>query len=376
MGNTEALRRRLGKGLVIPACPLALTRQRRLSERHQRALVRYYRAAGAGGLAVGVHTTQFAIRKPEVGLYRPVLELALDTANESRPRLQPFVHTRGGKNPSSAAATAMKGRSDNFVLVAGVCGQTRQALAEAALAAELGYHCVLLSLGAMHAATERELIDHCRAVAEVLPIFGFYLQPAAGGRPLALSFWRRFAEIPNVVGIKIAPFNRYQTLDVVRAVIEAERDDIALYTGNDDNIVMDLLTACRFEVGGKMVQRRIVGGLLGHWAVWTRRAVELHAACRAESGRAGISSRWLRLASEVTDANSALFDPGHQFAGCIPGIHEVLRRQGLLPGTYCLDPGERLSPGQREEIDRVCRTYPHLTDDYFVAAHRDEWLDG
>ncbi len=262
-----------------------------------------------------------------------------------------------------------------FLLVAGVCGRTRQAVAEATLARSLGYDCGLLSLGALREATDADLFQHCQTVAQVIPLFGFYLQPSAGGRPLGLPFWRRFVEIPEVVAIKIAPFNRYQTLDVIRAVIEAGRDDIALYTGNDDNIVLDLLSPFRLVVNGQAKERRMVGGLLGHWAVWTRRAVELHAACRqlARSGQP-ISSDWLRLAQEVTDANAALFDPAHQFAGCIPGIHEVLRRQGLLPGIQCLDPHERLSPGQRGEIDRAIRNYPHLTDDAFVAEHLDSWL--
>lgn len=261
--------------------------------------------------------------------------------------------------------------------LAGICGPTHQAVAEATLARELGYHAGLLSLGALHTATEDELIAHCRAVAEIIPVFGFYLQPAAGGRVLPFSFWRRFAEIPNVFAIKIAPFNRYQTLDVVRAVVEAGRDDIALYTGNDDNIVLDLLTPFRFHVGDRIVERRIVGGLLGHWAVWTQRAVELHAECRrlAISGEPA-SPELLRRANEVTDCNAAFFDAANNYAGCIAGLHEILRRQGLLEGIWCLDPAETLSTGQHEEIDRVCRAYPHLSDDDFVATNRDKWLAG
>jgi dihydrodipicolinate synthase/N-acetylneuraminate lyase len=356
MDGINALRNRLGQGLVIPACPLALTRRRRLDERRQRALLRYYLAAGAGGVAVGVHTTQFAIRDRKVGLFQPVLELAADVLRRTIP-------TSAVGNPNPA------------VRIAGVCGRTRQAVAEADLAQRLGYDCALLSLAAMPADSDRSLLAHCRAVAKVIPLFGFYLQPAAGGRVLGHRFWRGLAEIENVVGIKIAPFNRYQTLDVLRAVAEGGRDDIALYTGNDDNIVLDLVTPFRFKVGQKSVERRIVGGLLGHWAVWTKRAVELHEECRrvAQSG-SPIDVDLLRRAGEVTDANAAFFDAANQFAGCIPGLHEVLRKQGLLANVQCLDPAERLSPGQRAEIDRVRQAYPHLNDDAFVEEHLDEWL--
>jgi dihydrodipicolinate synthase/N-acetylneuraminate lyase len=342
----------LRRGLVIPACPLALTAQRKLDERRQRALIRYYSAAGAGGLAVGVHTTQFAIREPRHGLFRPLLELA---AEELR--------------------RADRQRGEPLVRVGGVCGPTTQAVAEAALLRECGYHAGLLSLAALQSADEDELIAHCRAVAEVLPLFGFYLQPAVGGRVLPYSFWCRFAEIDSLVAIKIAPFNRYQTLDVVRAVVDVGRGDMALYTGNDDNIVLDLLTPFRFATGGGLVERRIVGGLLGHWAVWTRKAVALLEECHllASTGD-GIPQDMLCRQVEVTDANAALFDAANGFAGCIAGIHEVLRRQGLLEGIWCLDPGETLSPGQAEEIDRVCRAYPHLTDDEFVRENLDRWL--
>jgi len=343
----------LRQGLVIPAHPLALTAQRRLDERRQRALSRYYLAAGAGGLAVGVHTTQFEIRSPTIGLYQPVLQLA---AEELR---------------------AHAARTRRQVLgIAGICGRTEQAMREARLAADLGFHAGLLSLSAMSKATDNELIDHCRAVAQVIPLFGFYLQPAVGGRVLSYRFWRRFAEIDNVVGIKIAPFHRYRTIDVVRAVAESGRaDDILLYTGNDDSIVTDLLTSWRFRTNGRTIETRIVGGLLGHWAVWTRKAVELLEQTRriALSG-SPIPACMLTLAAEVTDSNAALFDVANDFAGCIAGIHEILRRQGLLEGTWCLNTEEQLSPGQAEELDRVCRTYPHLVDDDFVAAHRDEWL--
>jgi len=387
MAGIEQVRARLGEGLAIPACPLALNAQRRLDERRQRALFRYYVAAGAGGLAVGVHTTQFSIRDPKVGLFKPVLELA---AAELRAPVAATVrsqadlssgHEDAAVDPPSAATsrdlTVAATVPGDRLGIAGLCGQTKQALGEATLARDLGFHAGLLSLGALRDASEDELLGHCRSVAEVLPLFGFYLQPAVGGRVLPHSFWRRFCEIENVVAIKIAPFNRYQTLDVIRAVAESGRDDIALYTGNDDNIVLDLLTPFRFALAGKRVERRIVGGLLGHWAVWTRRAVELHAECRraAKSGEP-IPSDLLQRAVEVTDANAAFFDAANHFAGCIPGLHEVLRRQGLLEGTWCLDPEETLSPGQSEEIDRVYRAYPHLSDDDFVATHRDEWLRG
>ncbi len=332
-------RQQLQHGLAIPAHPLALNAARQLDERRQRALTRYYIAAGVGGLAVGVHTTQFAIRAAKVGLFRPVLELAREEMDRAA---QPLVR------------------------IGGIGGVTQQAVAEAELLRELGYHAGLLSLGALREATEDELIAHCRAVADVLPIIGFYLQPSVGGRVLRQAFWRRFAAIDNVVAIKIAPFNRYQTLDVVRAVIEAGRDDIALYTGNDDNIVADFLTPFRFA--GK--ERRIVGGLLGHWSVWTRRAVALLEQCR----NAAATPELLRLGVEVTDSNAAFFDAANGFRGCIAGLHEVLRRQGLLEGIWCLDKHETLSPGQLAEIDRVCRAYPHLNDDAFVEAHRDEWL--
>jgi hypothetical protein len=341
----------LRQGVVIPASPLALNAQRRWDERRQRALWRYYIAAGAGGIAVGVHTTQFAIRDPQIGLFRPLLELACEEFDR-------------------ADAT----RNEPLVRIAGICGDTPQALSEAELARAMGFHAGLLSLSALKEADDDTLIAHCQRVAEVIPLVGFYLQPAVGGRVLSYRFWRRFAEIENVVAIKIAPFNRYQTLDVVRAIAEAERDDIALYTGNDDNIVLDLLTPYRFNVGGKQVERRIVGGLLGHWAVWTKRAVELLERCHVAAQQPAIPADLLRLAIEVTDCNAAFFDAANGFRGCIAGIHEVLRRQGLLEGIWCLDPNETLSPGQADEIDRVYRSYPHLNDDAFVAEHLHEWL--
>lgn len=332
MDDSE-LRQWLRAGQVIPAHPLALTENRTLDERHQRALSRYYIDAGAGGIAVGVHTTQFAIRNPARRLYEPVLELAADTARERR--------------------------AAPFILVAGVIGNTKEATSEAAIARALGYHVALLSLGALKDASDDELLEHCRAVADVMPLFGFYLQPSVGGRVLSYGFWRRFAELPQVWAIKIAPFNRYHTLDVVRAVADAGRGDIALYTGNDDNIIPDLLTP--FPGG-----LRIVGGLLGQWAVWTRAAVDLLRRAKRDGS--------LEDSASLTDANAAIFDAAHGFAGCIAGIHEILRRQGLMRGTWCLDPPEVLSPGQSAEIDRVCAAYPELGDDAFVRENLDRWL--
>lgn len=329
----------LHQGVAIPACPLALNSRRKLDERRQRALIRYYLAAGAGGLAVGVHTTQFAIRDPRHGLFQLVLELAAEVLSQCPDRLR----------------------------IGGVCGLTSQAVGEAALLRGLGYQAALLSLAALKDAGEEALLDHCCAVSEVLPVIGFYLQPAVGGRLLSYGFWRRFADLPNVCAIKIAPFNRYQTLDVVRAVIDSGRTDIALYTGNDDNIVLDLVTP--FGFGGR--ELRIVGGLLGHWSVWTRPAVTLHRQCQAT---AGATPELLRLAVAVTDANAAFFDAANGFAGCIAGLHEVLRRQGLLEGIWCLDEHETLSPGQAAEIDRVYQAYPELNDDAFVQEHLDTWL--
>jgi hypothetical protein len=337
----------LRRGVAIPAMPLALTAARKLDERRQRALCRYYVAAGAGGIAAAVHTTQFAIRDPKIALFKPVLEIVAE-------------ETAGS----------------NVVRIGGICGATTQASGEATLLRDLNYHAGLLSLAALKNATEDQLLDHCRAVASIIPIVGFYLQPAVGGRILPYSFWRRFAEIENVVAIKIAPFNRYQTLDVIRAIAEAGRDDIALYTGNDDNIVTDLVTPFRFKVGAKFVERRIVGGLLGHWAVWTKKAVEILHTCHTCVIGRSIPNDLLRLNVEVTDANAAFFDAANGFAGCIAGLHEILRRQGLLEGIWCLDENERLSAGQKEEIDRVCAAYLHLGDDEFVAQHRDEWLRG
>ena len=344
------LRRHLQSGVVIPAHPLALTAQRKLDERHQRALTRYYVDAGVGGLAVGVHTTQFAIRDRAHALYEPVLALAAETARES-----------------------IKAHHRPLVMVAGVIGRTAQAVAEASAARALGYDVALLGLGAFADATDAELIAHCRAVADVMPLFGFYLQPAVGGRVLGYSFWRAFAEIENVWAVKIAPFNRYRTLDVVRGIAESGREDIALYTGNDDNIVGDLVTPFSATVKGAPVTRRIVGGLLGQWAVWTRSAVTTLDRLKKLRDSA-IPESVLRDGAALTESNAAIFDAANAFAGCIPGIHEVLRRQGLLAGVWCLDEQETLSPGQREEIDRVLAAHPRLTDDTFVAEHLDRWL--
>ncbi|WP_159884229.1 dihydrodipicolinate synthase family protein [Paenibacillus puerhi] len=348
----ETKLRALHEGLVIPAHPLALNEERKLDERRQRALARYYVESGAGGVAVGVHSTQFEIRKPEVGLFEPVLRLAaeeIDKANPDRP----------------------------FWKVAGICGPADQSVAEATLAADLGYDAGLLSMGGLPGWTEEQHLERAREVASVIPIIGFYLQPSVGGRLFSYAFWRAFAEIPNVIAIKMAPFNRYQTIDVARAVIESSRrDEIALYTGNDDNIVNDLFTIYRFPVDGQPVEKRIVGGLLGHWAVWTHKAVELLEEIKEARKDERIAQEWLTRNIEVTDSNAAFFDPANGFHGCIPGIHEVLRRQGLLEGRWCLNPAEELSPGQMEEIDRVYRSYPHLNDDDFVAARLQRWLEG
>ncbi|WP_343704684.1 dihydrodipicolinate synthase family protein [Chitinophaga sp.] len=326
-------------GTVIPAHPLALTAERRLDEARQRRLTRYYIAAGAGGVAVGVHTTQFEIRKPEVDLYETVLRLAAEEvtkANLQRP----------------------------FIKVAGICGPTEQALAEARLAVSYGYDLGLVSMGGLKDYSEDQLVKHIAAVAEVIPVFGFYLQPSVGGRILSYRFWEQMVNIPNVLAIKTAPFNRYQTLDVVRAVCSSpRRDEIALYTGNDDNIVADLITTYRFNINGKTVEKKFAGGLLGHWSVWTKKVTELFAEIKS-----GQQNGLLQKGIAVTDMNAALFDPANAFRGSIAGIHEVLRRQGLLEGIWCIEDKEQLSPGQLEEIDRVTAAYPELTDDDFVRS--------
>jgi len=337
----------LARGTVIPAHPLALDGNRRFDPVRQRALSRYYIDAGAGGLAVGVHATQFAIR--EAGLYVPVLECAMATARDW--------------------AAAMP------VMIAGLAGGTRQAAIEAETAVGIGYHAGLLSLAAMKGASEDELIEHCEAVAAQIPLVGFYLQPAVGGIPLSATFWRRFAGIDNVVAIKAAPFNRYATLDVVRGVIEAGAEDrIAIYTGNDDHILLDLLAPFVSLRDGEQVGLRIRGGLLGHWSVWVRKAVELLETVHRAVDDDFIDAELLERDSKITDCNRAIFDVANGFAGCIPGCHEILKRQGLLEGTWCLDPDERLSAGQAEEIDRVCAGYPELNDDEFVKANLERWL--
>jgi len=347
--DITALRARLRSGLVIPALPLALDADRRFDERHQRAVLRYYLDAGVGGIAVGVHSTQFAIRDPAVGLYAPLLAFA---------------------------AEEMRRRQPEALRIAGVCGRTAQALGEVDVAVANGYDAVLLSLVAMGDAPERDVLAHVRAVAQRIPVVGFYLQRAVGGRRFSYAFWRDFAAIPGVVAVKIAPFDRYGTLDVVRAVVDAgRRDEVVLYTGNDDAIVADLLTPFRFAADQEPLF--IAGGLLGHWGVWTRAAVGLLDEIKAlRAGGGPIPLSWWTRAAEVTDMNAAVFDTANGFHGCIPGIHEVLRRQGLLAGNWCIDPSEVLSPGQTAELDRVTAAYPHLVDTDFVAANIGRWLEG
>ncbi|MGR3341797.1 MAG: dihydrodipicolinate synthase family protein [Paracoccaceae bacterium] len=339
--------RTLRKGVVIPASPLALDERRGFDARRQRALARYYMDAGSGGIAIGVHTTQFEIR--DVSLFEPVLE---------------------------TVAREMDSWSDKPLLrIAGLVGKTEQARREAHIARAMGYHAGLLNLAAYRGASEDDIIDHCCAVASEFPLIGFYMQTAVGGIVLSAGFWRRFAEIENVVAIKMAPFNRYQTLDVMRGVVDAEAEDrISMYTGNDDHIVMDLVTPFTFARRGEMVTMRIVGGLLGHWSVWTKSAVQLLARCQTAAGSGSIDNNLLALDSQVTDCNAALFDVVNGFAGCISGVHEVLRAQGLLAGTWCLNPDETLSDGQQAELDRVRAIYPHLIDDDFVAENLERWL--
>jgi len=357
MGNTNQqelsaeILKVLHQGVVIPAMPLALNPYRKLDDRRQRALIRYYLDAGVGGLAVAVHTTQFEIRNPEINLYEPVLRIA-------REEFDFFAD-----------------REDRPVIrIAGVIGQTAQATREASLALSHGYHACLLSLAAFPEASNHTIMEHCRAVADIIPVIGFYLQPAVGGRVLDVDFWREFAQIENVVAIKMAPFNRYQTIDVVRAVIESGRaEEIALYTGNDDNILVDLLTEFKFKVGSKVIKKRIVGGLLGHWSVWTRSAVKLLKDIQCGDLRGDIQQQ-LSLGMQITDSNAAFFDAANNYEGCIVGLHEVLRRQGLLEGVWTLDEGAVLSPGQRNEIDRVYESYPDLNDDQFVAENLHKWL--
>lgn len=346
--------RALHDGQVIPAHPLALTKQRKFNERRQQALTRYYLDAGAGGVAVGVHTTQFEIHDPGIGLYGPVLRLAAETI-------------------TAWEQTHMR----KIVRVAGICGDTNQAVSEARHAASLGYHAGLLSLGGpMRGKPLDALLKHACSVAREIPLFGFYLQPSVGGVYLPFSFWEQFVQIPNLIAIKIAPFNRYQTLDVIRAVAESGRaGEIALYTGNDDHIVLDLLSETRFCTDHGEESITIRGGLLGHWACWTRKAVDLFTQIKEVRSKPELSTDWLSLAGKVTDCNAAFFDAANQYAGVICGIHEVLRRQGLLENTLCLNEHEQLSPGQVEEIDRVYRAYPELNDDDFVQENLHSWLN-
>lgn len=352
MSNLQApIEELLHQGTVIPAHPLALNVQRKLDERRQRALTRYYLDSGAGGIAVGVHTTQFEIRHAAFDLLRPVLQIAaeeVETASLNRP----------------------------FIKIAGIVGPMEQAIQEAEMAVELGYDLGLLSNGGLNNFSESELIKRTEKVAEIIPVFGFYLQPAVGGKVLSFDFWKDFAEIPNVHAIKMAPFNRYQTLDVVRAVCQSSRYQyIALYTGNDDNIIADLLTTYRFDIGGEVREKQIVGGLLGHWAVWTKKAVELLEEIKAiRQEGISIPAEMISRNIAVTDTNAAFFDAANHFKGCIAGIHEVLRRQGLLEGTWCLNPEEQMSPAQAEEIERVYQQYPDLNDDAFVQRHLEKWL--
>lgn len=339
----------LRKGCVIPAAPLALTEARVFDPVRQAALVRYYLDAGSLGLAVGVHTTQFAIR--DVGLYEPVLRCAAETAEHWT--------------------------EAPVVRIAGLVGKTQQALSEADVALNLGYHAGLLSLAAWKGASENEIIDHCQAVAAQIPLIGFYLQPAVGGVVLSADFWRRFAEIDNVVAIKMAPFNRYKTLDVIRGVVAAKAENkVTLYTGNDDHIVLDLLAPFDVMRDGEKVSVRIKGGLLGHWSVWTKSAVDLLARCHTAIETGAFDDALLGLDARVTDCNAAFFDVANDFAGCIAGCHEVLRRQGLLAGTWCLDPDEMMSPGQLDKINRIYRDHPDLNDDAFVRTNVERWLAG
>lgn len=334
----------LKAGTVIPATPLCLDAERKFDEKAQRRLIRYYLNAGVGGLAVAVHTTQFEIRKPEVNLLEPVLRVAYEEAKKFEEKT---------------------GRT--IVLVAGACGPVEQAVSEAKLAASIGYDAALLSPGGLSAFDEDYLVERTKAVAAVLPVVGFYLQPSVGGRVFSYDYWHRVCETENVVAIKAAPFNRYLTLDVARAVaFSSRKDEIALYTGNDDSIITDLITPYVFEEQGERREVRFVGGLLGHWAVWTNTVVKIFERLKAEAVSGRVDPEWLTLAAQVTDCNSAFFDTAHNFAGCIAGVHEVLRRQGLMEGIWCLNPAETLSPGQAEEIDRVYRMYPHLNDDDFV----------
>ncbi len=343
----------LQEGTVIPAMPLALNPQRKFDEKHQRILARYYLNAGAGGIAVGVHTTQFEIRDPKYALLEPILSTVVDEINIFE-----------------------KETKQAIVKIAGVCGQCDTALKEANLAKDYGYDAVLLSPGGLNNLTEEQIIKQTEIIADIIPVIGFYLQPKVGGRVFTYAYWKKICEIPGVVGIKVAPFDRYLTLDVVRAATLCSRgEEIALYTGNDDNIIIDLLTKYRFKVQDKTFEKRFVGGLLGHWSVWTKTTVQIFKKVKEVCKNEYLDLELLTLASEVTDANAAFFDAANDFQGCISGIHEVLYRQGLIQGIWCLDPKETLSSGQLREIDRVYEMYPHLNDDQFVRENIENWLE-
>ena len=326
-------------GAFIPAHPLALNSDLSIDEESQRGLTRYYISCGVGGIAIGVHTTQFEIRDPKYNYYETVLRIASEEINNSEV-------------------------DDSFIKVAGICGPVSQAIKEAEIANKHGYHLGLLSMGGLGSISENELIERTKAVAQVIPVFGFYLQSAVGGRILSYQFWEKFCEIENVYAIKVAPFNRYYTLDVVRAICNSSREkEIALYTGNDDNIINDLITPYEFKVEDRLIKKRIVGGLLGHYAVWTKKSVEIFNQIKEGIRKNNLNyNEMLKIGVEITDMNAALFDVSNNFKGSISGIHEVLRRKGLLKDIYCINPEEKLSPGQSEEISRVINQYSHLVD--------------
>ena len=353
MDRHELALQKLAKGTVIPATPLALTQERKFDEKRERMLMRYYMDAGVGGIASCVHTTQFQVRDPKIGLFRPILEVVSDEVEK--------FEKRTGKA---------------LVKVAGVCGKIDQAVKEAELAKELGYDAVLLSPGGLADYDEDMMIKRTEEVAKIMPVIGFYLQSSVGGKHFSYNYWQRLCEIDNVVAVKSAPFNRYQTLDVVRAAAtSSRRDKIALYTGNDDNIVIDLLTKYKFEENGVTYEKQFVGGLLGHWSVWAKKVVEMFEMLKKEAAKDSISADMLVLANQVTDANAAFFDTANNFAGCIAGLHYVLKKQGIFENIFCLDENETLSPGQAEEIERVYRMYPHLNDDEFIKENLCKWAD-
>lgn len=352
MTRHEKALQKLHEGTVIPANPLALDENRQFDEKRQRAVVRYYLDAGVGGLAVAVHTTQFEIRDAKHNLLEKVLKVAKEEASK-------FEEKTG----------------ETIVMVAGACGPKEQAVQEAELAKRLGYDAVLLSPGGLNHLSEDEMVERTKAVAAVMPVIAFYLQTAVGGRVFSYNYWERICDVDNVVAIKAAPFNRYYSLDVVRAAALSKRaDEITLYTGNDDNIVLDLISSYQFTVNGKTYEKSFIGGLLGHWSVWTKKAVELFEKCKAVRGMDSIPYEMMTLANEVTDTNAVFFDTANGFKGCIAGLHEVLRRQGIFKGTWCLNPDETMSEGQLEEIDRIYKAYPHLNDDEFVKENLNKWL--